>query len=95
MVRQFLLSGLRKVFLVGFASRVLVFVSAIIGASLLGTNTAYPQEMLWNVDLPLVNLFAKWDSGCYANIALNGYSAANNPVDGLWCFFPLYPLFNA
>ncbi len=46
---------------------------------------------IWDIDLPIVNLFSRWDGGCYANLALNGYSTINNPVDGLWCFFPLYP----
>ncbi len=89
--RFWFFSGLGKILFIGLTSRLLVFVSAIVGSAIIGTRPALPGEGLWDVDLPVVNLFSRWDGGLYANIALNGYPAGNNPVSGLWCMFPLYP----
>jgi Gpi18-like mannosyltransferase len=77
---------------VGVISRILVIVSAIIGTSILGITSEYPEEILWDVNLPLVNLFSRWDAGYYAQIAISGYPSGNNPLAIHWAWFPLFPL---
>jgi hypothetical protein len=85
--------GLSQLLLIGAASRLLVFVSAIAGNVFLGARAAAPGEYLWNSEIPFVNLFSRWDSGWYVQIALNGYPAGGNPVSPNWAWFPLYPFF--
>ena len=45
-------------------------------------------QYCWNIDIPLISLFSRWDSGYYVDIALRGYSSLITPQ---WEFFPLYP----
>jgi len=41
----------------------------------------------WELDLPIIGSFVKWDSWFYLQIAREGYS-----LQKLWAFRPLYPL---
>jgi hypothetical protein len=90
--RNWLLHGSGQVLLIGLASRLLVFTSAIIGFSVFGPRQPLPNENLWNISVPIVNLFSRWDTGFYAPIALYGYPSGSNPVGQQWAWFPLYPL---
>ncbi|UCC59027.1 MAG: hypothetical protein JSW14_03785 [Candidatus Bathyarchaeum sp.] len=92
MVRQWFFSEFGKVFLIGLASRVLVFIAAIVGISVFGITEAYPKEILWDLELPLVNLFSRWDTGHYAHIAIWGYAPGSNPLAVQWAWFPLFPI---
>jgi len=43
----------------------------------------------WDIGIPFVDLFARWDSAYYANIALAGYP---HQITARWAFFPGYPI---
>ena len=81
--------GIANVLLIGLASRIVVFLSAIIGSTIIGFT---PSPGLWNLGLPIVNLFSRWDAGWYMIIAEKGYPVGNNPVGWEWAWFPLYPI---
>jgi len=67
-------------------SRLLIILSALLGTVILGTRTPKPNETLWNIEVPFFNLFARWDSAFYIEIAKNGYYDVS-----LWAFRPLFP----
>ena len=90
--RNWLLHGSGQVLLIGIASRLLVFTAAIAGFSVFGTRQPLPNEDLWNINVPVVNLFCRWDTGWYAPIALHGYPPGGSPVAQEWSWFPLYPM---
>jgi uncharacterized membrane protein YpjA len=77
--------------ILGVASRVFVFTSAIIGTAIFGVKESTASEQFWDLGLPFVNLFSRWDAGWYMTIAQNGYPPGNNPIDPSWAWFPLYP----
>ncbi|MEM3725533.1 MAG: mannosyltransferase family protein [Candidatus Bathyarchaeia archaeon] len=86
-------SGVNGVILsLGLTSRFIVLVSAIVGYYTIGVREPFPNEGLWDLGLPVVNLFSRWDAGHYINIALNGYSVGLEGPSEAWAFFPLYPL---
>jgi Gpi18-like mannosyltransferase len=78
-----------RVLLVGTASRILVFLSAIVGSNFVGI--ADLPEGVWTLGTPIVKLFSRWDAGWYMQIAMHGYPAGSNPVGMQWAWFPLYP----
>lgn len=86
-----LLHGSGRVFLIGLASRLLIFVSAIVSFSVFGNRTL-PNVSLPDIQIPVINLFSRWDSFQYSSIALYGYPSGSNPVGIQWAWFPLYPL---
>lgn len=90
-VNSFFGSGLKLVLSIGLLSRIVVFVAMVIGSLLANTRWIEPNEGTWDLGIPLLNLFCRWDAGWYANIALNGYPIQSDPVSGNWAFFPLYP----
>lgn len=90
--RNWLFQGVGKILLIGLASRLLIFVSAIVGFYTFGIRPDTSGEGLWSSGVPVVNLFSRWDAGWYASIALNGYPSGGNPVSQAWAWFPLYPL---
>jgi Gpi18-like mannosyltransferase len=90
--RNWLLHDSGQVLLIGLASRLLVFASAIIGYSVFGPRPPLPNEDLYNISVPTVNLFCRWDAGWYAAIALTGYPSGSSPVGQQWNWFPLYPM---
>jgi Gpi18-like mannosyltransferase len=69
-----------------------VFVAAIVGTQVFGTRWSLPSEGYWNLDIPIVNLFCRWDGGWYTNLAVSGYPGGSNPLSSNWAFFPEYPL---
>jgi Gpi18-like mannosyltransferase len=74
-----------RVFLIAMLSRVVVLVVFVSSSLLFAASFAAPSN-----SIPFVNLFSRWDSGWYKNIATNGYPAGH-PA-GEWAFFPLYPV---
>jgi hypothetical protein len=78
----------RTILVVGLTSRFIVFFSAIVGYYTIGVRERLPNDVMWDIGLPIVHLFNRWDSGHYINIALNWYSAGPSET---WAFFPLYP----
>lgn len=78
----------RTILLIGLASRFIVFFSAIVGYYTIGVRERLPNDIMWDIGFPVVNLFNRWDSGHYINIALNWYSVEPSEA---WAFFPLYP----
>lgn len=66
------------------ASRIFVFITALVSNFFVGAKTG---DGIWEAPIPFFNLFARWDSGYYMDIAYSGYHQPN-----FWAFFPLYPL---
>jgi hypothetical protein len=77
----------KTIMAVAVISRGFVFATAIATASIFGERPGCPQ--CWNIEVPLINLFSRWDSAYYTAIALRGYS---NLIVPRWEFFPGYPL---
>ena len=67
-------------------SRVLVFGVAIAAKNTLPMR---PCTRCWDIGLPFVDLFSRWDSAYYANIAMFGYP---HQIIARWAFFPGYPI---
>ena len=88
-LRRWLASELGRVILIALVSRLIVFVSAIVGQFILGPAKT---NDLGVINIPIVSLFSQWDSYWYATIALFGYPPGNNPISMNWAFFPLYPI---
>lgn len=87
---------LRALLSVAFVSRVLVFAVALAANSIFGVNPACIAEKpvagisgCWDIGVPFFNLFSRWDSSYYANIAVSGYP---NLIIPRWAFFPFYPI---
>jgi len=80
---------LRTVMIVAVMSRLFVFAVAVAASVLFGLNPVCKSIGCWTIPLPFVNIFARWDSGFYADIALTGYGTTIVPR---WEFFPLYPI---
>ena len=74
---------------VAILSRLFVFIVAVVSNHVFGINPTCPSFGCWSIDLPFFNLFSRWDSGFYADIALRGYG---NQVMPRWEFFPFYPI---
>jgi hypothetical protein len=89
---SWLLRGPGQVILIGLVSRLVVFAAAFAGYSLFSLRQTLPSEGVWNIQVPIVNLFSRWDSGWYLQIALNGYPPGNSPIAIQWAWFPLYPI---
>ncbi len=77
-------SGLTTVSLL-LLSRVAVVALGAAG-SVFGIRTPNPGEGLWHHDIPIIGLFARWDSAMYLDIALIGYWK-----NALYAFRPLFP----
>jgi hypothetical protein len=78
---------LRTVMGAAGASRLFIFMIAIASSSIFG-EPLYCQNC-WDIAVPFINLFARYDSGYYIDIALHGYS---NSIVPRWEFFPGYPV---
>jgi hypothetical protein len=72
---------------VAAVSRLFVFVVAVVSASAFGERPSCSK--CWNIQVPLVNLFSRYDSAYYVNIAWHGYG---NLIGPRWAFFPGYPI---
>jgi len=75
--------------LVAVMSRLFVFAVAVASSVLFGLSPACKSIGCWTISLPFFNIFARWDSGFYADIALTGYGTT---IVARWEFFPLYPI---
>ena len=80
---------LRKLIVLSIFSRALVFLAAVAAASIFGER---PCTDCWDIGVPFLNLFSRWDSGHYTDIAMHGYSKVIVPN---WDFFPGYPILMA
>jgi len=79
-------SPLKTLMIVGVFSRGFVFAVGLAAATFFKER---PCRHCWNNGIPFINLFSRWDSGYYVNIALRGYS---NLIVPRWEFFPGYPI---
>jgi len=78
----------RTILLLAIISRVLLFLTAIVSNHILGVRAPYRKdEALWDVGVPLVNLFTRWDSGYYITISTAGYAGLES-----YAFYPGYPV---
>jgi len=68
------------------SSRILVFGIAVAAKDTLPTRSC---TQCWDIGVPFVDLFSRWDSGYYANIAMLGYP---HQITARWAFFPGYPI---
>jgi Gpi18-like mannosyltransferase len=75
----------RNIIVLALFSRILVFSIGII-SSLVIPDYAFPFEVP-RVNLPIIEVFAKWDSFYYLDIVTHGYTLKAD----LWAFRPLYP----
>jgi len=78
---------LSKVLVLALCSRITVFYAALLSNNIFGLREPYFGEELYNIQIPFFNLFARWDSCFYMEIAKQGYA-----IERFWAFFPLYPL---
>lgn len=89
-IRKFIQNRMNRTILtIGLVSRFIVFFSAIVGYYTIGVRQRIPSDIMWDIGLPIVHLFNRWDSGHYIYIALNWYSIGPSEA---WAFFPLYPV---
>lgn len=72
---------------VAVVSRFFVFAVALAANSIFGVSPACNR--CGDIGVPFFNLFSRWDSSYYADIAIRGYP---NLITQRWEFFPLYPL---
>jgi Gpi18-like mannosyltransferase len=75
-----------KALLIGLSSRILVIAVFVLSSVLFTISSQQPATRLTN-QLPVVNLFYRFDSGYYISIARTGYSTMAD-----WNFFPLFPV---
>jgi len=76
----------KKLMVFAAVSRAFVFTTALTSNAIFGMRRC---NDCWNIDFPFINLFSRWDSGYYADIALKGY---DNLITAKWEFFPGYPI---
>lgn len=75
-----------KLSVLALSSRVLVF-----GIAVAAKNTL-PMRLCtycWDIGVPFVDLFSRWDSAYYVNIAMLGYP---DQITARWAFFPGYSI---
>jgi Gpi18-like mannosyltransferase len=80
---------LKIVVVAAILSRLFVFAVAVAANHIFGVNPTCNSFGCWSIHLPFFNLFSRWDSGFYGDIARTGY---NKVIDRNWEFFPLYPI---
>ncbi|MDP2727577.1 MAG: hypothetical protein Q8P59_08530, partial [Dehalococcoidia bacterium] len=81
---------LKTPLLVFLGLRVFLTVAVYLGSALLPpSNLGIPWQAL--PDQPLLDVWARWDSGWYANIALFGYRYLTDQPSNM-AFLPSYPL---
>lgn len=77
---------MKALMLFAILSRAFVFTVAVATNSIFGPRSCAD---CWDIGFPFLNLFSRWDSGYYADIALHGYSRL---VTANWGFLPGYPI---
>lgn len=80
-------SMFKQIMFIFVTSRALVIYSALIGAMVVEWRSPMEGELLWNIEIPFFNLFARWDSCYYLVIAREGYIS-----DAHWSFRPFFPV---
>jgi hypothetical protein len=75
-----------KLAALALSSRVLVFGIAVAARNTLPMR---PCTHCWDIGVPFLDLFSRWDSAYYANIAMFGYP---HQITARWAFFPGYPI---
>ena len=78
---------MESLLLLAALSRVFVFAVAWASNVIVGVNPGCSG--CGDIGIPFLNLFSRWDSTYYADIAIRGYSQL---ITQRWEFFPLYPL---
>lgn len=81
------LRSLNSVLIAAALSRVFVFVVAWSSNQFFGINP--DCRLCGDIGVPFLNLFSRWDSAYYVDIAIRGYSSL---ITQRWEFFPFYPL---
>jgi len=77
---------LKTLMLAAVLSRIFVFAVAWGSNVIIGVN---PEcRLCGDIGIPFLNLFSRWDSSYYADIAVRGYSQL---ITQRWEFFPFYP----
>jgi hypothetical protein len=71
---------------IALSSRVFVLGVAVVAKDTLPMRSC---EQCWDIGVPFVDLFSRWDSAYYANIAMLGYP---HQITARWAFFPGYPI---
>src|SRR5437763_9676881 len=86
--------ALRAVALPFLISRAGVLIVGVMASVLIGYTPEPGEPSAWRVDAnPVRNLFARWDSFWYLDIASRGYHWNGNPLEQQnVVFFPLFPL---
>jgi Gpi18-like mannosyltransferase len=79
--------ALKKVFPIFAISRIIIICVALLGTIIVPMRIPEQGELLWNVNVPFFNLFARWDSAYYLNIAREGYVSEPH-----WAFRPFFPI---
>jgi len=75
-----IVKDLKEVLVIFLISKFFIFSIVLI-------SSLFIEEIPWQSSIPFVNLFARWDSGYYMEIAKLGYVN-----ERAFAFFPLYPL---
>lgn len=78
--------AIRNVIIIALFSRLLIFLIAVLSDCII-IDYQFPFQTP-KVNIPVLGLFAKWDSFYYLDIAAHGYSLKAD----LWAFRPFYPL---
>jgi Gpi18-like mannosyltransferase len=79
--------SVKNLLLIAVLSRIFVFLVAVASNAVVGVNPAC--RLCGDIGVPFFNLFSRWDSSYYADIAVRGYSG---DINQRWEFFPLYPI---
>jgi Gpi18-like mannosyltransferase len=79
--------NIKEVITLGIFNRIIVIFIAFLANLFFGLRVPFEGEILPNYEVPLLNLFSRWDSGYYLNIAIYGYSELIQ-----WAFRPLFPI---
>ena len=82
--------NIKRLLIIGMFSRLAILLVAYVANSTFGLRTPFEGEVLPDYNLPLLNLFARWDSGYYLLIAQDGYTTLDR-----WAFRPLFPMIMA
>lgn len=78
--------NIKELLTIGLSSRFIIIFIAFVANSTFGLRTPFQGEILTDYKVPLLNLFARWDSTYYLDIAKAGYSTSAQ-----WAFRPLFP----
>ncbi len=78
--------NMKLIVALALSSRFFVFGVAVVAKDALPMRSC---TYCWDIGVPFVDLFSRWDSAYYANIAMLGYP---HQITARWAFFPGYPI---